>query len=549
MRHTRNFVVWTILGGSLALLAPLVGAACASLLFPGFRLVHLPLHAMVETAGGMTAVAIAAILLVQFAHRADALHFPWLAAGLAGMGVLDLFHAATSPGNLFVWLRCVASCVGGILFGLVWLAPTTPQVCRRFLLPLVATAASLAVGFASIGAPELLPAMRSVSGNFSGAALTLNLLGSAGFLSATAFFLRRFSRTCNDEDWTFGTQSALFGAAGIVFGYSVLWDGSWWWWHLLRLAAYVAAFLYGLRAFFEAEQELVRVNQQLRQTNVTLDQDRSLLQAIHIAQTQFITAEAPRSVFDNFLKRLVPLSESEYGFIGEMFSTPDRRPLLTIRAVSDISWNDESRRMYQQLVDGTLNFTTLNSLYGEVMTSGRPVIANDAPHDPRRMGTPPGHPPLKAFLGLPLKSSSGELVGVIGLANRPGGYADDVIAYLQPTVLACANLIAARKNDERRRQAEEELRQTRDELDVRVRQRTAELQHTNQTLQEEVAERLQAESTLQQRTKELERFNRLMVGREERMIELKRQVNECNAELGRPEPYDLSFLEQEVAAP
>ncbi|MBI3252737.1 MAG: HAMP domain-containing protein [Candidatus Omnitrophica bacterium] len=43
--------------------------------------------------------------------------------------------------------------------------------------------------------------------------------------------------------------------------------------------------------------------------------------------------------------------------------------------------------------------------------------------------------------------------------------------------------------------------------------------------------------------KDLERFNQAAVGRENRMIELKRLVNELSKELGRKPPYDLSFLE------
>jgi PAS domain S-box-containing protein len=48
---------------------------------------------------------------------------------------------------------------------------------------------------------------------------------------------------------------------------------------------------------------------------------------------------------------------------------------------------------------------------------------------------------------------------------------------------------------------------------------------------------------LQQRTVELGRFNRLAFGRELRMIELKRMVNERSIALGMTAPFDLSFAE------
>lgn len=51
------------------------------------------------------------------------------------------------------------------------------------------------------------------------------------------------------------------------------------------------------------------------------------------------------------------------------------------------------------------------------------------------------------------------------------------------------------------------------------------------------------EETLRHSNEELQRFNRAMVGRELEMIELKREVNDLAAALGRPLPYDLSAID------
>ncbi|ENO81771.1 putative PAS domain-containing protein/PAC sensor protein [Thauera sp. 27] len=51
------------------------------------------------------------------------------------------------------------------------------------------------------------------------------------------------------------------------------------------------------------------------------------------------------------------------------------------------------------------------------------------------------------------------------------------------------------------------------------------------------------ETELKQRNDELERFNRAVIDRETRMIELKREVNMLARALQRPEPYDLSFMD------
>ena len=49
----------------------------------------------------------------------------------------------------------------------------------------------------------------------------------------------------------------------------------------------------------------------------------------------------------------------------------------------------------------------------------------------------------------------------------------------------------------------------------------------------------QHSESLERSNLELERFNRLAVGRELRMIELKRQINDLCAQLGQPAPYVL----------
>jgi HAMP domain-containing protein len=91
------------------------------------------------------------------------------------------------------------------------------------------------------------------------------------------------------------------------------------------------------------------------------------------------------------------------------------------------------------------------------------------------------------------------------------------------------------------------------QLEQRVQERTRnleaksqELAASNAALQAEIAERAKMEQKLRDSTGELEQFNQLMVGREQRIIELKRQINEQAKALGRPAPYDLSFADLET---
>jgi signal transduction histidine kinase len=70
------------------------------------------------------------------------------------------------------------------------------------------------------------------------------------------------------------------------------------------------------------------------------------------------------------------------------------------------------------------------SVFGITITEERPTISNDVVHDPHSVGVPPGHPTVMTFLGVPLRVGS-NLIGMIGVANKPSGYASEDERLLQ----------------------------------------------------------------------------------------------------------------------
>ena len=71
----------------------------------------------------------------------------------------------------------------------------------------------------------------------------------------------------------------------------------------------------------------------------------------------------------------------------------------------------------------------------------------------------------------------------------------------------------------------------------------AQLVKTLEDLKKETEVREKNEQELKNTLQELERFNEAAVGREERMVELKKEINHLSKELGRNPPYNLSFTE------
>lgn len=176
-----------------------------------------------------------------------------------------------------------------------------------------------------------------------------------------------------------------------------------------------------------------------------IEKQNNLQNDLHLVQADFINKSSASDAFERLLAVLLKFTQSEYGFIGEVLSQTNGQPYLKTHALTNIAWNEETRRLYDEQAAKGMEFHNLKTLFGAVMVDGRPVIANDPGTDPRRGGLPPGHPPMNAFLGLPIKHGD-DLIGMIGVANRPGGYSEEMIGELAPLLSLYASLIVARKS-------------------------------------------------------------------------------------------------------
>ncbi|MBC9794899.1 PAS domain-containing protein [Sinomicrobium weinanense] len=159
-------------------------------------------------------------------------------------------------------------------------------------------------------------------------------------------------------------------------------------------------------------------------------------------QDRFYLSESPYELFNTLLQNIIEITESEFGFIGEIL--PDKQtgqPYLKTLAISNIAWDEKSRKIYEDTKTDGVVFTNLNTLFGQVMQTGETYISNTPATDKKRGGTPKGHPKLRSFIGLPAKTNS-ELVGMIGIANRKNGYDTSFAEFLSPLLSTFASLVA-----------------------------------------------------------------------------------------------------------
>jgi len=182
---------------------------------------------------------------------------------------------------------------------------------------------------------------------------------------------------------------------------------------------------------------------------------RKLLDMLQRSTTDFVEKGDIRMTTNTILETLLDVSQSEYGFAGEVIYE-DGTPYLKTYAITNIAWNEETKKLYADNLEKGFEFRNLNTLFGKVMTSGECLISLDPANDPNSGGLPEGHPAMKSFLGVPVFHGE-QLVGMYGIANGLAEYDSELINLLQPLNAAYGVMINSKRMEEARVENQNEL--------------------------------------------------------------------------------------------
>jgi signal transduction histidine kinase len=221
----------------IVIAAALLSSVGIQLVWPDRQWINQPLHSAMEALGGLAAIVMAFVLL-QRRQEPGGGKFSLLALGFLSMGVLEEFHAICEQDNGEVFLRSVASLVGGIGFALVWLPESETKGIWKLRMSWLIAAGTLALGLWTLVFPDQLPQMIR-DGQFTATAIATKSLACILFLAGAARFLADFRHFGRSVDYLFACLALLFSVAELMFTYSALWDSGWWFWHALRLMTYV----------------------------------------------------------------------------------------------------------------------------------------------------------------------------------------------------------------------------------------------------------------------------------------------------------------------
>lgn len=174
-------------------------------------------------------------------------------------------------------------------------------------------------------------------------------------------------------------------------------------------------------------------------------QSEFYLSSITRIQDMYINGESQKKVFDTILKFLLDYTKSEYGFIGVIFKDEEGQPYLKTFAISNISWDEKTKRFYEKKAPEGLEFKNLDSLFGRTLKTGEIVIANDVLNHTYACGLPDGHPKINTYLGMPMYGNDG-LIAMYGLANRKGGYTKAIASELSAITTVVTSIIESARS-------------------------------------------------------------------------------------------------------
>ncbi len=115
------------------------------------------------------------------------------------------------------------------------------------------------------------------------------------------------------------------------------------------------------------------------------------------------------------LEMLQNLTKSKFGFIGEL----NKNGRLDDIAISNPGW--DACKMSKSEATLLIKNIELRGIWSIVLKDEKSYIINEPKSHPASADVPKDHPPITAFIGVPLKQA-GKTIGMIGLVNKEGGY-------------------------------------------------------------------------------------------------------------------------------
>lgn len=219
---------------------------------------------------------------------------------------------------------------------------------------------------------------------------------------------------------------------------------------LAGVADRIARGNYGAEIDIVSSDEVGQLSRSLEQMRGKIQERESAMSyfaniqdVVRLVQNKFIADQDVRHVFLELQRRILILTESEAGVIGELIQDADRTPYLQPYSQNEVVRTSQSKVVVFSHGADHHRLDDMNTLLGEVMATGQPVIDTGPDIANDRLGFVVADTvECQNFVGLPLYSGF-EFVGVLGLVNRDHGVDLGLFDELEVLLQTLAQLIVA----------------------------------------------------------------------------------------------------------
>jgi signal transduction histidine kinase/DNA-binding response OmpR family regulator/HPt (histidine-containing phosphotransfer) domain-containing protein len=179
---------------------------------------------------------------------------------------------------------------------------------------------------------------------------------------------------------------------------------------------------------------------------------QALLDSIQNAQSRFIASGDLLPIIEQLLADLLGLTGSSFGFICELLPSTIKGPQLGAHVVTNRAGELSKGNPETEERTSAEVLALLNLLVKPLLGCKEPTII-----DRRFQALPPGfswpnQPHLHSMLALPVLHGT-HIIGIVGIANRPGGYDNALAYFLLPLIGTCGKLFQACSNERSERQS------------------------------------------------------------------------------------------------
>ncbi|MFB3916031.1 MAG: ATP-binding protein [Terriglobales bacterium] len=190
-----------------------------------------------------------------------------------------------------------------------------------------------------------------------------------------------------------------------------------------------------------ANYELLKEVVERKRAEEEVKERNRILDGINTIFREVLQCDTDEDLGRTCLRVAEEVTSSKFGFIGEIGSNG----LLQEIAISGTGWELCTMQDKRGHRIPPRDFK-IRSLYSRVVKEGKGLLANAPAEHPDSIGVPAGHPPLTAFLGVPLTENH-RTRGMIAVANRDGGYRQEDLYSLEALAPAIVEALRRKRTE------------------------------------------------------------------------------------------------------